>query len=62
MQAIIRRLPTQDTIERNKPKIAGFVLGIVVPIVGVMFFHAARTGEGLYEPPNAERTIIYPNL
>ena len=62
MQAIWRRIPEQEAIDRHKPKIAGFVVGIVAPIMGVMFFHAVRTGEGLYQPPDVERVVIYPNL
>ena len=63
MQAIWRRIPDEETFERNKPKIFGFTLGVVAPIVGVLFFHAVRTGEGLYEPPvPADREIVYPNL
>ena len=62
MQAIWRRIPDQDTIDRNKPKIYGFIFGVVAPVMGVMFFHAVRTGEGLYQPPEVERAVIYPNL
>ncbi|MDU8943216.1 hypothetical protein [Ovoidimarina sediminis] len=61
MQAILRRLPTSEQIERNKAKLAGFAAGIVVPIVAVLFFDAVRTGEGLYQPPS-EPVVIYPNL
>ncbi len=62
MDAIWRRIPAQDAIDRHKPKIYGFLFGIAVPVMGVMFFHAVRTGEGLYQPPETERTIIYPTL
>ncbi len=61
MQALLRRIPTAEQIDRNKSKIAGFTAGLVVPIVAVLFVHAVRTGEGLYEPPR-EPVVIYPNL
>lgn len=62
MPSILRRLPDAETFERNKAKIAGFGLGIVVPIVAVLFFHAVRTGEGLYQPPGRDTVVVYPNL
>ena len=61
MEAILRRMPTSEQIDRNKAKLAGFAAGIVVPIVAVLFFDAVRTGEGVFYTPS-DPVVIYPNL
>ena len=61
MHAILRRLPDADWFDRNKIKLAGFTAGLIAPVFAAMFFHAARTGEGIYPLPQ-EPVLVYPNL
>ena len=61
MQSILRRLPDAAWFDRNKIKLFGFTAGLVAPVVAAMFFHAARTGEGLRHVP-PEPVLVYPNL
>lgn len=61
MQAILDRLPTQDSLHRNRGKIAGFIAGIVVPLVVAAFFTVIFTGHGLWAEPPAP-PVIYPNF
>ena len=60
MQAILRRFPSQDDLERNRFKSAGVAAGVVVPLVVAAFFHVTLTGYGLSEEPTPP-PVIYPN-
>ena len=62
MEAIMRRMPSKDTLERNRGKIAGFVAGLVAPIVAIMLFMAVWTGEGIGSDNGPSAVTIYPNL
>jgi hypothetical protein len=61
MQAILARLPDADTFHRHRGKIAGFAVGVLVPIVLILLFQVIYTGHGIGEtvvPP----APIYPNF
>ncbi|MEL6643923.1 MAG: hypothetical protein AAFQ79_08315 [Pseudomonadota bacterium] len=60
MQAIMRRIPSQDDLHRNRAKLAGFGAGIVVPLAVAAFFNVTFTGYGLSEEPTPP-PVIYPN-
>ncbi|MEM9972756.1 MAG: hypothetical protein AAF771_01150 [Pseudomonadota bacterium] len=61
MQAIMRRFPSSDDLQRNKGKLAGFAAGVIVPLIIVALFQVAYTGYGLSEDPTPA-TVIYPNF
>lgn len=60
MQAILRRLPTAEGIERNRAKIAGFVVGVIAPLLIAGVFVTAYMGHGLFVTPEPPPPI-YPN-
>ena len=61
MRRLARLLPTAEGLDRNKAKIAGFVAGVVVPLVLVALFTVIYTGHGLGETP-VPVPPIYPNF
>ena len=61
MEAITRRMPSRETLERNRGKIAGFAAGVLGPVVAVMLFMALWTGEGLAPDPAPSSATIFPN-
>lgn len=61
MRRLARLVPTADGLDRNKAKIAGFVAGVVGPLVLVALFTVIYTGYGLSETP-VSRPPIYPNF
>lgn len=61
MRRLARLVPTADGLDRNKAKIAGFVAGVVVPLVLVALFTVIYTGHGLSETP-VSLPPIYPNF
>ena len=61
MRRIASLVPTAGDLDRNKAKIAGFVVGVVVPLLIVALFTVIYTGYGFGETP-AVRPPIYPNF
>lgn len=49
MQAILRRIPSAEDIERNKAKIAGAVTGAFGTLAVMGLVHVSFTGVGLFE-------------
>lgn len=60
MQAITRRLPTAEQIDRNKAKLAGFAAGIAGPLVLALFMGVVYTGESAFVEPRPDETPVYP--
>lgn len=61
MRRLSRLLPTAEGIYRNKAKIAGFVAGVVGPLMLVALFTVIYTGHGIFEQP-VPLPPIYPNF
>jgi hypothetical protein len=61
MRRLARLVPTAEGIARNRAKIAGFVAGIVAPLVLVALFTVIYTGHGLFVQPEA-LPPVYPNF
>ena len=61
MDTILRRLPSQDSLNRRAPALAGFAFGAVLSIIGAMLASVVYTGQGFFvEDRPAE--VIYPNF
>lgn len=61
MHALLARLPSAADLRRASPKIAGFLLGVVIPLVLVVFFQVLYTGYGIGETPGTIAPV-YPNF
>ena len=52
MDAVLRRLPTQESLHRRKGALAGFAFGMALMVLGGLFVSVVYTGKGLgYVPP-----------
>lgn len=61
MDTILRRLPSQSTLQRRAPALAGFAFGGLALILGGMLVTVVYEGKGFFiEDRPAE--VIYPNL
>ena len=47
MDAILRRLPSQDNLHRRAPALAGFVFGVALMLLGGLFVSTVYTGKGI---------------
>jgi len=61
MRAILRRLPTVDDLHRHRAKIAGFVFGLLAPVMLAALFVVTYTGHGILVTP-ASPPPVYPNF
>jgi len=55
------RLPTADDLHRNRAKIAGFVFGLVAPVMLAALFIVTYTGHGIFITP-VSPPPVYPNF
>ena len=61
MRSILMRLPTADDLHRNRAKIAGFVFGLVAPVMLAALFIVTYTGHGIFITP-VSPPPVYPNF
>ncbi|MDJ0825422.1 MAG: hypothetical protein QNJ16_07960 [Rhodobacter sp.] len=61
MDAILRRLPTQDSLQARAPALAGLAFGVAVMVLGGLLVSTIYTGQGLSYVP-VETTPVYPNF
>ncbi len=47
MDAILRRLPTQESLHRRRAALAGFAFGIALMVLGGLFVQTVYTGKGI---------------
>jgi hypothetical protein len=61
MDRIARFVPSVEDLDRNRGKIAGFLVGVAVPLVLAALFVVIYTGHGFGETP-VSRPPVYPNF
>lgn len=60
--ALRDRLPSRETLERNRFKISGFAGGVVFAVLTGMLGGVLYTGDSAFYTPKPDATPIYPNF